>query len=64
MQDMAVKGRSYLTVGEKSGNCKLTTIQVEDIRRSTGRGVDLAKEYGVTKSTISVIRNRKSRVKE
>ena len=62
MKDMRKKGRNYRTIGEKSGMSKLTTVQINNIRKSKLNGVVLAKKYGVSKSTISLIRNNKSRV--
>jgi hypothetical protein len=63
MRDMTKKGRNFLTIGEKSGkNCKLSTEQVKSIRESKELGYILVKKYKVSKSTISAIRNMKSRV--
>jgi hypothetical protein len=64
MRDMINKGRRYITYGERSGLCKLTTEQVLKIRKDTRLGTIIAKEYGVTKSTISMIRTRASRCYE
>lgn len=42
--------------GERCGTAKLTNEQVADIRRRVGqKGVELAKEFGVSKATISQI---------
>ncbi len=47
--------------GELSCGSKLKEYQVIEIRNSTCKtGIELASEYGVAKSTISSIRNRKS----
>jgi len=40
-------------------NDALTVTQVREIRASTARGVDLARQYGVATGTISKIRNRR-----
>lgn len=60
-RDKREHGRSLL--GERHHQAKLTESDVQEIRRrlSTGeRGRRLAKEYGVTETTISYIKNRKS----
>jgi hypothetical protein len=56
---MKVKGRHQH--GEKHWKSKLTSSQVLEIRRrySRGKGSELACEYGVSKSLISLIMNRK-----
>jgi hypothetical protein len=64
MQDMAIKGRAYVSWGEKSGMHKLTTKQIQEIRASNARQIDLARKYCVAKSTISEIVNYKSRCYE
>jgi len=61
MKDMAKKGRANISWGEKSGVHKLTTKQVEAIRKDKRTQVEIAKEYGVAKSTICMIKNRTSR---
>lgn len=61
MADMAKKKRAHRTIGEKSGMCKLTTKQVEAIRKDKRKQIDIAKEYRVAKSTISMIKNFKTR---
>lgn len=50
MDDMVRKGR------HTRANAILTPEQVRAIRLSPHRGVDLAREYGVSKATISSIR--------
>lgn len=64
MADMARKKRSGITWGERSGMHKLSTKDVEAIRASNARQIDLAEKYRVTKSTISEIINYKSRCYE
>lgn len=64
MRDMALKGRAFISWGEKSGMHKLTTTQVQAIRASNARQIDLANKYGVSKSTICEIINYKSRCYE
>lgn len=61
MKDMTSKGRNYLTYGPKNGNCKLSSKQVEDIRKDSRSLRIISTEYGVRKSTISMIKNFKSR---
>ena len=56
MRDMVEKGRAH--PGEKHGRAKLTDDQALTIRRRRAageRGVDLAREYGVTTRTITRI---------
>lgn len=59
MADMDSKGRRVNTPhpGEANGRAVLTEADVRLIRSSDERGVDLAARLGVTKSTISSIRN-------
>lgn len=64
MVDMHIKGRSFLTTGMKNGNCKVTTEQVEAIRKDTRSLRVIANEYGLVKSTVSEIKNYKSRIIE
>ncbi len=57
-QDMLSKGR-HITVGhpgEKNGRAVLTRRDVLAIRQSSKTGVELAAEYGVCDSTISLAR--------
>lgn len=61
MYDKVEKGRASRTIGEKSGMCKLTKAQVEAIRNDKRRQTEIAKDYGVVKSTICMIKNRTSR---
>lgn len=62
MRDKQTKGRQ--SIGEKHGSVKLTEQQVRDIREKYEKGNTthrkLADEYGVSKSTISDIINRKN----
>lgn len=44
--------------GERSGQSKLTAAQVQMIRGSTARGVDLARELTVSQSLISAVRKK------
>ena len=62
MRDMVNKKRAHRSIGELSGNCKLTTTQVLCIRNDLRKQVDIARDYKVAKSTISVIKNYKSRI--
>jgi len=61
MNDMKKKGRAHRTIGERSGLCKLTTDQINDIRRDSRKQIEIANDYGVVKSTISMIKSFKSR---
>ncbi len=62
MKDMANKDRAHRTIGELSGNCKLTSAQIESIRKDTRMQTVIAKEYSVAKSTICQIKNGTQRV--
>lgn len=56
--DCMKKGRRSNRKGENNNNAKLTEIQVKEIRRkheSGARGVELAREYNVSKQTISSV---------
>jgi hypothetical protein len=57
----AEKGNVVRTRGEKSGMHKLTSEQVSLIRVDTRKLIDIARDYGVAKSTVSMIKNYKSR---
>ena len=61
MQDRDRKGRGIKghtwNRGEKHGRSKLTWAKVRDIRQSDKTSAELAKEYGVNKSTIYRIIN-------
>lgn len=61
MIDMKNKNRNYITYGERSGMHKLTTEEILRIREDKRSLRIIANEYGVVKSTISIIKNRKSR---
>jgi hypothetical protein len=57
--DMVRLKRSNPLKGERHFAAKLTDAIVMDIRTSGKRGVDLAREYGVTTSLVSMVRHRK-----
>jgi hypothetical protein len=61
MRDMVRKNRAFRSTGEKSGVHKLSTFEVIKIREDNRFITIIAKEYGVVKSTISMIRNFKSK---
>lgn len=63
MADMAAKGRAVggTARGEGHGNCKLTTEQVNEIRKSPLGCNRLARHYDVVPSTIKRIRNGRTR---
>jgi DNA-binding Lrp family transcriptional regulator len=56
------KGKTHRTTGEKSGMHKLTSEQVKNIRNDNRKLINIAKDYEVVKSTISMIKNNKSRI--
>lgn len=57
MTDMVIKGRQNKCAGERHGHSRLTWDQVRDIRRRyvVGNGYELAREFGVNRSTVSMI---------
>jgi len=58
--DRDTKGRNVVSSGSEHGCAKLTEEIVLVIRSSSKSGVLLAKEFGVTPTTISSIRHRRS----
>ncbi len=61
MADMAKKDRAYRTIGEKSGVCKLSKEQVSTIKKDSRKQIEIAEEYGLSKSHVSMIKNYKTR---
>lgn len=59
MRDMAIKGRSCPWPGESNPRAKLTADEVAEIRRRPDPRSTLAREFGVSLSLISAIRNRR-----
>lgn len=47
--------------GERHGNCKLTTVQVREIRASAEGARALGRKYGVNERTIDRIRDGDAR---
>lgn len=60
MADRSHRGRVNAVVGPKHGLAKLTEEQAREILRSSARGVDLARAFGVSEYAISKVRTRKS----
>lgn len=60
--DMASKGRARGPRGEKQGNAKLCEADIRAIRAAarTTSGADLARQYGVSRSTICLILKRRN----
>jgi hypothetical protein len=60
--DMRTKGRQRgpSLKGSTNPNALLTEAKVRAIRKSNAKGTDLARKYGVTETTISSIRLRRS----
>lgn len=58
--DMISKGRNVVLKGERHGMHKLTAEQVVEIRASTGTLMTVASRYGVSFSTIALIKTRKT----
>lgn len=61
VQDMLAKGRQRPArqIGERNGNARLTAEQAAEIRVSTGPLARTAEHYGVSVSTVSLIRRGK-----
>jgi len=57
--DRTVKGRTAHPKGEKNGRAKLTEAEILAIRNDPRKQYVIAREYGVTKSTVSAIILRK-----
>ncbi len=55
-----VRGRKVQPRGEANHATRITADDVRAIRTSTARGVDLAKQYGLTSAAICAIRKRKN----
>lgn len=63
MRDMATKGRNVMPRGSAHAKSKVTEDQVREIRRrhATGeRCTDLAREFGMSKTALMYIYQRKS----
>lgn len=58
-EDRTAKGRSAKQNGEKNGLSKLTDGQVLEIRSAQGLQRELAEQYGVDQSLISLIKRKK-----
>jgi hypothetical protein len=56
VHDAIAKGRQN-SRGSSNPSSKLTEEQVNEIRSSTARGIDLAKRYNVSEATISKIKH-------
>jgi len=59
MADRDAKGRTAVQKGERNGNAKLTLGQVEEIRVDARLLREIAADYGVGQSMVSLIRNGK-----
>ena len=62
MDDMWTKGRKVVPIGEQSYRYKLTTKQVEEIRKDNRTLLEIGKDYGIVKSHVSMIKNFKTRI--
>ncbi len=60
VQDCKTKGRLNRARGEKQGLAKLTENQIIAIRQSIKNLGLTALEYGISRSTVSAIRNKKT----
>jgi hypothetical protein len=60
-QDMIQKGRKALCFGTANGIAKLTDQEVRKIYLDSRTNVDIAADYGISSSLISLIRQRKIR---
>lgn len=60
-KDAVNKGRSAF--GEKSGNSKFTTQQVEAIRNDPRKSIQIEKDYGISQTHVARIKNGSRRAK-
>lgn len=60
MADMVAKGRKATWKGIHNGNAKLNEDKIKFIRKSSKKGTILGAQFGVSKNTISHIKNRKT----
>lgn len=61
MDDMHIKGRARKARGESAGMAKLTEAQVREIRAiNTVTNTALAARYGVSLSSVSAVKHRKT----
>lgn len=58
--DCKAKGRAVRAVGEKQHNAKLTADKVRRIRNDTRTLKAIAREYGVSFSTVSFVKRRET----
>lgn len=59
VRDKIAKGRLRVPIGEESGTAKLTSAQIEKIMVDERPQSLIAKDYGVSQSTISMVKTRK-----
>ena len=59
VDDMIKKGRKVVTVGEANAMSKLTSDQVRSIFQDLRTNREVAAEYGISPSLVSMIRHRK-----
>ena len=62
MQDMWKKGRKIIPHGEQAYYHKFTTKQIDNIRKDKRPYSVITKEYNITKSHVSYIKNFKTRI--
>ena len=60
MADRDAKGRRQAPRGTKNTRAKLTEVAVQEIRSSVDNHRTLAARYGVSRTLISYVRNRKA----
>ena len=61
--DMVSRGRLNPPIGERSGTCKLTKEQVEQVKESMGSQDSIAKKFSINQSTVARIKSGKRRSK-
>jgi len=59
MKDRDRKRRQFIACGERNGRSKLTNTDVASIMESSTSNSEVARAYGVSQSTVSLIRSRK-----
>lgn len=60
-RDRDQKGRRTILIGEKHGRAKLTDSEAEEIKKSSKTQYELARQYNVSQSLVSLIRRGERR---
>jgi hypothetical protein len=60
VDDMHAKGRARKAKGEEVGNARLTAMDVVAIRQDLRTQSEIAKDYGIARSTVSAIKTKQN----